>query len=263
MTRLPTISIVTPCYNAATFLERALQSVATQDYPNVEHVVVDAGSTDGTLEILEQWPSVRYVSEPDDGQSDAMNKGLAMATGDIVGWLNADDWYLPGAFTAVAGAAIANPEAAWFTGRCPIVDNEGNEIRKGVTAYKNTLLRAYSFPLYLTQNFISCPATFVRREAYAAVEPFRIDYRYSMDYDVFLQLARRGDPVIMHRDLAVFVMMEGTKSMSGFEEQFAEHHRQARDHGEGHPIAVATNGAMSHGITYTYRALRALRQRRS
>ncbi len=85
MTRLPTISIVTPCYNAAAFLERALQSVATQDYPNVEHVVVDAGSTDGTLEILERWPSVRYVSEPDDGQSDAMSKGLAMANGDILG----------------------------------------------------------------------------------------------------------------------------------------------------------------------------------
>ncbi len=261
MTRPPIISIVTPCYNAATFLERALQSVATQDYPNVEHVVVDAGSTDGTLEILERWPSVRYVSEPDEGQSDAMNKGLAMATGDIIGWLNADDWYLPGAFTAVAGAAIANPEVEWFTGRCPIVDNEGNEIRKGVTAYKNTLLRAYSFPLYLTQNFISCPATFVRREAYAEVAPFRIDYRYSMDYDVFLQLARRGDPVIIHDELAVFMMTEGTKSMSGFEHQFAEHHQQAREHGYGHPRAVLTNRMISQLIVATYRCMRRVRSR--
>ncbi len=187
---------------------------------------------------------------------------FATGAGGFIGWLNADDWYRPSAFTAVAGAAIANPEAEWFTGRCLIVDNESHEIRKGVTAYKNALLRAYSFPLYLTQNFVSCPATFVRREAYAAVEPFRIDYRYSMDYDVFLQVARRGGPMIIHRDLAVFVMMEGTKNMSGFEEQFAEHHRHARDHVDGHPIAVATNGAMSHAITYTYRAMGALRQRR-
>ena len=192
-----------------------------------------------------------------------MNKGIAMATGDVIGWLNADDWYLPGAFAAVAGAAIANPKAEWFTGRCPIVDNDANPIRRAVTSYKNSLLRAYSFPLYLTQNFISCPATFVRREAYEAVGPFRLDYRYSMDYDMFLRLARRGDPIIIDRDLAVFMMMEGTKSMSGFEAQFDEHCRQARDHGDGHPFAVAANAAMSRGITYSYRAMRAIRARRA
>ena len=261
LTALPSITIVTPCFNAVEFIERALDSVAAQDYPHIEHVVVDAGSTDGTVEILQARSNIRWISEPDEGQSDAMNKALAMATGDIVGWLNADDWYLPGSFAAIAGAAIANPEAEWFTGRCPIVDNDGTEIRKAVTHYKNALLRAYSFPLYLTQNFISCPATFVRRDAYAAVKPFRIDYRYSMDYDIFLQLARRGDPNIIHRDLAVFVMMEGTKSMSGFEEQFEEHHQQAREHGDGHPIAVGANAAMSTGITYAYRGMRAIRSR--
>lgn len=261
MRTTPTISIVTPCLNAATTLERALTSVATQDYAWVEHIVVDGGSTDGTVELLKQHPDIRWISEPDRGLSDAMNKGIAMATGDIVGWLNADDWYLPGAFAAIADAAVAEPAADWFTGRCPIVDGDGNEIRKPITAYKNMLLRAYSFPVYLTQNFISCPATFVRRDAYRAVGPFRLDYRYSMDYDVFLRLARRGRPVILHRDLAVFSMTEDTKSMTGFETQFEEHHRLAQEHGIGHPFAVKANAAMSAGIAATYRGMRWLRTR--
>jgi glycosyltransferase involved in cell wall biosynthesis len=262
LTELPSITIVTPCFNAAAFIERALDSVATQEYPQIEHVIVDAGSTDGTVEILQSRSDIRWISEPDEGQSDAMNKAVAMATGDIVGWLNADDWYLPGAFAAIAGAAIANPEAEWFTGRCPIVDNDGTEIRKAVTHYKNALLRAYSFPLYLTQNFISCPATFVRRDAYAAVKPFRIDYRYSMDYDIFLQLARRGDPVVLHQDLSVFTMTPNTKSMTGFEEQFREHHQQASEHGSDHPLAVKVNHAASSAITLTYRVMRNRRLQR-
>ena len=258
---LPTISIITPCFNAAAFLERALKSVADQNYPAIEHIVIDGGSTDGTVEILERWPNIRWVSEPDEGLSDAVNKGVAMATGDIIGWLNADDWYLPGALRAIAGAAIAQPEAEWFTGRCPIVDNEGDEIRKPVTAYKNLLLRLYSLPLYLTQNFISCPATFIRRDAWLAVGDLDLNYRYSMDYDLFLRLARRGDPVILDRDLAVFMMEEGTKSMSGFEDQFEEHHRQALEHGVDHPVATAVNGAMSTTIISIYRGMRYLRTR--
>jgi glycosyltransferase involved in cell wall biosynthesis len=258
----PTVSILTPCLNAASTLNRALESVSLQQHPNLEHIVVDGGSTDGTAELLEQHSHIRWISEPDQGLSDAMNKGLAMATGDIIGWLNADDRYLPGALEAVTQAASANPEAEWFTGRCPIVNSDGNEIRRPVTAYKNALLRAYSFPLYLTQNFISCPATFVRREAYGKVGPFRIDYHYSMDYDLFLRLARRGDPVILNQDLATFTMTADTKSMIGFEEQFREHHQQASEHGFDHPFAVKVNHVASSAITLTYRVMRNRRLQR-
>jgi glycosyltransferase involved in cell wall biosynthesis len=259
----PRFSIITPCLNAGETLERALRSVSTQGYADIEHIVVDGGSSDQTLSILEQWPSVRWISEPDRGLSDALNKGIAMSTGDIIGWLNADDWYLPGALELVANTSVAHPEVEWFTGRCPIVNESGEPMRRVVTAYKNVLLRFFSFPLYLSHNFVSCPATFVRREAYEAVEPFQLNYGYSMDYDVFLQLARRGNPVVIPRDLAVFVMMEGTKSMTGFEDQFEEHHQQAREHGDGHPIAVGANAAMSTCIAYAYRGMRAIRSRRA
>ena len=249
----PTISIVTPCLNAAATIGRTLDSVASQSYPGIEHIVVDGGSTDVTLEILAQFPGVKVISEPDEGLSDAVNKGIALATGELVGWLNADDWYLPGALAAVAEAAEANPGAEWFTGGCPIVDGKGNKIRGGVTAYKNFLLGRYSFPLYLSQNFISCPATFIRASALEAVGS------YSMDYDLFLRLARRGDPVILQRDLAVFAMAEGTKSMTGFDKQFSEHAEQARAHGQGHRFAVAANAVVSQMIIAAYRLLRLAR----
>jgi glycosyltransferase involved in cell wall biosynthesis len=262
MADLPTITVVTPSFNAAATIEETLRSVREQDYPHVEHVVVDGGSTDGTLEILASAEGVRFVSEPDRGLSHAMNKGVDIATGSLVGWLNADDIYLPGALRAVGEAFAAHPDAQWATGRCRIIDGDGHEIRKGATAYKNILLGHYSHALYLTQNFISTPATFARRDAYLRYR-FREDYAMSMDYDVFLQLAQGGDPIVLDRDLACFRMVEGTLSMSSFERQFAEHAEQARAHGAGHPMSVAVNQAMSRLIVLVYHGLRAMRSVRA
>jgi glycosyltransferase involved in cell wall biosynthesis len=256
----PTISIVTPCLNAAATIGRTVDSVASQGYPGIEHIVVDGGSTDGTLELLAQFPEVKVISEPDEGLSDAVNKGIALATGELVGWLNADDWYLPGALAAVGEAADANPRAEWFTGGCPILDGDGEEMRKGVSAYKSFLLRHYSLSLYLTQNFISCPATFMRADALEQVGPLSLKYRYSVDYDLFLRLARRGGPFVLDKNLAVFVMAPGTLSMTGFDTQFSEHAAQARAHGAGHPIAVATNVIVSRLIVLAYRLLRFARR---
>lgn len=256
-----TFTIVTPCLNAANTIGRTLQSVRDQGRRDVEHIVIDGGSVDGTQDVVAGFTEVTLVSEPDEGLSDAVNKGFRLASGELVGWLNADDWYLPGALDAVAAKARDHPEAEWFTGGCPIVDGSGAETRPLVTAYKKALLRHYSLPLYLTQNFVACPATFVRRVALEEVGPLSPDYRYSMDYDLFLRLARRGAPVVVDRDLAVFVMQEGTMSMSGFEEQFREHAAQSRAHGSGYPLAVATNALASRAIVLVYRLLRAIRSR--
>ena len=256
----PTISIVTAVLNRAGSIGRALASVREQDYPDVEHVVIDGGSTDGTIEILDRSEGIRWVSEPDDGLADAMNKGIAMATGDWIGWLNSDDYYLPGALKAVAEAVESHPDARWVTGTCRIIDAGDREMRTAITAYKNWLLRHYSFPLYLTQNFVSCPSTFVRKDAYEAVGPLDPRYRISMDYDVFLRIARRWDPVVLDRALAVFRMEQGTLSIDGFERQFAEHAEQARRHGAGYPLSVAANQLISRGIVLTYRLMRARRR---
>ena len=260
MADLPSITVVTPCLNAAGTIEEALESVRSQDYPRLEHLVIDGGSTDGTLEILERAEGVRFVSEPDGGRVEAVNKGIAMAGGDVVGWLNADDRYEPGALRAVGEAFAGSPEAPWVTGYCRIIDAEGQEIRKGVTAYKNAFLRRFSYGLYLTQNFVSDPATFVRRGVLREAGPLDDRYAISHDYDLWLRVARRGDPVVLPRYLSSFRMTEGTLSMEGFEQQFAEHAEVARRHGEGHRLAVAMNRVASRLIVLVYRAMRAARR---
>jgi glycosyltransferase involved in cell wall biosynthesis len=257
---LPTLSIVTPCLNAADTIEEALESVRTQDYPGVEHVVVDGGSGDGTVAILERAEGVRFVSEPDRGRADAVNKGVAMSSGEVVGWLNADDRYEPGALRTVGEAFAGTPGAMWATGFCRIVDGEGREIRPAVTRYKNFLLRRWSYPLYLTQNFVADPATFVRRAALEEAGPLDEGLAISHDYDLWLRVARRHDPLVIERTLSSFRMVEGTASMEGFERQFREHAEAARRHGDGHRLPVAANAAMSRLIVLVYRALRARRR---
>ena len=247
--------------NAAATLPETLESVRSQGYPRLEHIVVDGGSTDGTVELLQSAPDVRWISEPDSGRVDAANKGFRMATGDVVAWLNADDRYEPGALRAVGEALASNPAAAWATGYCRIVDGRGGEIRRAISAYKGFLLRRWSLGLYLTQNFVADPATFVRRIAVNAVGPLDPQYLASHDYDLWLRVGRKfGPPLVVPRPVACFRMAEGTLSMDGFENQFAEHSALAQRHGAGHPLAAAFNRAMSVVIVLVYKALR-LRRR--
>jgi glycosyltransferase involved in cell wall biosynthesis len=260
MSDLPGITIVTACLNSAATIQRTIDSVRAQEYAGpLEHIVVDGGSTDGTLDIVRR-AGLRHISEPDHGLSDALNKGTAMARHEVLGGLNADDVYLPGALNRVGEAFAAHPEAEWLTGRCLIVDEHGTEIRKRVTAYKDALLRRWSYGRHLTHNFVSAPSTFVRRDALVAVGGYDLRFRYSMDYDLWLRLGRRGAPVVLDEPLAAFTMMEGTLSMSGFERQFAEHARNGREHGRGYPLATAANVALSGAIVVAYRLMRLARR---
>jgi glycosyltransferase involved in cell wall biosynthesis len=254
-------SIVTPALNGAATIEQTLASVRNQRNVEVEHLVVDGGSTDGTLEILKAEQGVRWISEPDRGLSDAMNKGIRMARGDVIGWLNADDLYLPGALERVAEATGAGPHARWLTGRCIIIDGDGTEIRRAVTAYKSALISRYRFGLHLTHNFVCSPATFVRRAAFDEVGFFDERFRYSMDYDLWLRLGRLQPPIVLEDPpLAAFRMTENSLSMSGFERQFEEHAQNAREHGAGHPLSVGANEVLSRGIVIAYKAMRGLRR---
>lgn len=262
MAELPSISIVTPCLNAAATIEEALASVTAQGYPRLEHLVVDGGSTDGTVELLER-AGVRFISEPDRGRAHAVNKGVAMSTGEVIGWLNADDRYEPGALRVVGEAFASDPRIAWVTGYCRIIDGDGTEIRAPITAYKNFLLRHWSFPLYLTQNFVADPATFVRRAALEEAGPLDERYAISHDYDLWLRVGARHEPVVLERTLSSFRMTEGTASMAGFERQFREHAEVARLHGSGRRLPVAVNEAMSRLIVLVYRALRVARRLRA
>ena len=258
--KLPSITVVTPCLNAAGTIGETLESVRAQSYPDLEHLIMDGGSTDGTLEIVRSFDGVRLFSEPDSGRAEAANKGAARAVGDVVGWLNADDRYEPGALHLVGTALAERPHAPWATGYCRIIDSDGREIRKGVTRYKNWLLRHYSLSLYLTQNFISDPATFVRRAALEHVGSLDPGFPTAHDYDLWLRLARIGPPVVIEQYLSAFRMSEGTLSMEGFEGQFREHAEVARRNAGGRRAAPALNALLSKAIVAVYRGLRTSRR---
>lgn len=253
----PVLSVVMPCLNAVTTIGRSLDSIAAQRVPGVEVVVVDGGSSDGTVALLESRGSeVRWTSEPDRGLSDAYNKGAARAQGEVLGWLNADDSYLPGALALVTRAFLADPGLVWLTGPCTIVDGDGREVRRGITRYKAALLSRYSQALHLTQNFVSAPSTFFRRDAFESVGRMDTSLRYSMDYDLYLRLGRLSRPLVVDQPLAAFTMAEGTLSMTGFEQQFVEHHQVARRYRADAPAAVLLNQGLSTAIVTAYRGMR-------
>ena len=131
MTEFQRISIVTPSFNQATFLERTILSVLEQDYPNLEYIIVDGGSTDGSVDIIRKYSDklAWWVSEPDGGQTDAINKGLRRATGEWVGWQNSDDIYYPGTFQKLATTAAKSPEAELVIGDIFLIDEYDRQIR--------------------------------------------------------------------------------------------------------------------------------------
>jgi glycosyltransferase involved in cell wall biosynthesis len=165
------------------FVEDAIRSVQCQGYPNFEHIIVDACSSDNTLEILKRYPHVRWISEKDRGQSDGLNKGFRMATGDIVGWLNADEYYLPGAFRAVAHAHNANPQVDVFYGDGISVDIKGR-----VLGVKPSHSFDYAVLLYYG-CFIGTVATFFRRTIFEQELFIDVDYKVVMDFEYFVRLA--------------------------------------------------------------------------
>lgn len=212
----PKISIITPSYNQGHLIDHTIRSVLDQNYENLEYIVVDGGSTDNTVDVLKRYSArLRWISEKDRGQSDAINKGLRMSSGDIIAFLNSDDLYEPGALHTVANFFIQHSEVQWLTGYCRIIDVKGNEIRRSITAYKNFLLRHFSHPLLLVTNPISQPATFWRRQVVEEHGEFDINDQFVMDYEYWLRVGAHSPPAILPFYLASFRIHEASK-MSGF-----------------------------------------------
>ncbi len=182
----PSISVITPSFNSAEFLEDALLSVARQHASCVQHIVVDGASTDNTVTIMKRFPQVQWLSEPDKGQSDAINKGFIRATGDLMGWLNADDYYLPGGLEAIANAAEKHPEADVIHGDCVFVDSDGKIVRSKVEHDFDPAILMY-FGCYIPST-----STFVRRRVIDSGLLLNCDYRVCMDFEYFARLAHAG-----------------------------------------------------------------------
>ncbi|MGH6742280.1 MAG: glycosyltransferase family 2 protein, partial [Bradyrhizobium sp.] len=170
----------------AEFIEDAMASVRDQAGPTVEHIVIDGASTDQTVELVRRFRDVQLLSEPDRGQSDAINKGFRRATGDLMGWLNADDYYLPGALAAVAGAAEQHPEADILYGDCVFVDAGGKLLRSKVEHEFDREILMY-FGCYIPST-----ATFFRRRIIDSGLLLDCDYGVCMDFEYFARLAHAG-----------------------------------------------------------------------
>jgi glycosyltransferase involved in cell wall biosynthesis len=253
------ISIITPSFNGWPYVAQAAQSIQSQDGPfTLEWIVVDGGSTDGTVEFLEALPDprVRWLSEPDRGQSHAINKGLAMATGDVVAWLGTDDLYAPGAFAAVAEAFTRDPSAQWLVGRYEIIDAAGRSIRPAVVRYKERALRRYRYRALLRENFIPQPAVFWRRDFREKIGPLDESLHYTMDYDLWLRMGRAADPLFVDKVLAQFRLHPTSKTGQVNREQFDEQYRVAGRYFGGDRVSRWVHRFNVEKIVWAYRAMR-------
>lgn len=183
---MPLVSIVTPSYNQARFLEATIRSVLEQDYPNIEYLIVDGGSTDGSLEIIQRYADrlAWWVSEPDQGQTDAINKGFARARGEILAWLNSDDTYAPGAVSQAVAFLQSHPQVGMVYGDANLIDENSQVIGKfpaRQTDYRR-LKRGY---VHIPQQ-----ASFFRASLWKQVGPLDPTFYFAMDYDLWVRIAR-------------------------------------------------------------------------
>ena len=206
----PRLTIITPSFNQGAFIERTIRSVLDQGWANLEYFVVDGGSTDESVEVIRRYEDriSWWVSEKDDGQTDAINKGLARATGDYVAYINSDDYYRPGAFAAAVGALERSP-ALWVVGVTRFEDAEGRLISRWHPSLPNGRRHRW----LLDPWGVSQAATFWRGEAFKRFGPFRTDMHYVFDTEYGLRLAFAGElPELIEDELAVRVEHEDAKS---------------------------------------------------
>jgi glycosyltransferase involved in cell wall biosynthesis len=182
----PLVSIITPSYNQGRFLEETIQSVLAQDYPQLEYIIVDGGSTDDSVNIITRYASriSWWVSEKDQGQTDAINKGFARANGEIFAWLNSDDTYLPGAISQAVEFLLNRPEVAMVYGDANLVDEYGNVIGR-FPARQTSLKKMLRGSVHIPQQ-----ASFFWSKLWKQVGPLDPSFHFAMDYDLWVRLAR-------------------------------------------------------------------------
>ena len=206
----PLVSIVTPSFNQARYLESTIRSILDQDYPNIEYIIVDGGSTDGSVDIIRRYADrlAWWISEKDRGQTDAINKGFAHANGDILAWLNSDDTYEPGVVAEAVAFLRNRPEVGLVYGDANFIDENGNIIGRfpaAQTDYKR-LRRGY---VHIPQQ-----ASFWRADLWRKVGPLDPSFYFAMDYDLWVRLAAQAPVKYTSRLWANFRLHTEGKTMA-------------------------------------------------
>jgi glycosyltransferase involved in cell wall biosynthesis len=204
------LTVITPSYNQGAFLEQTIRSVLDQDWPELEYFVIDGGSTDDSVEVIRRYEDriAWWVSEADRGQTDALNKGLRRASGDVVAYINSDDYYLPGAF-ARAAAAFEETGASWVVGACRFDDPTGKETGVWHPRLPEGPRRSWIFDPWGVPQ----PSSFWRRELFERLGGFREDMHFSFDTEHALRLVLDGEmPAVIDDELAVRYLQPDAKS---------------------------------------------------
>jgi len=203
----PLVSIVTPSYNQGRFIEETIESVLSQDYPNIEYIVVDGASTDNTVEILKKYGDrIKWTSEPDSGQADAIAKGFASSKGEILAYLNSDDVYTAGAVSRVVDFFKQHPHAGMVYGKCSFIDEEGTPAGEYPTEeFDSKRLAVF--------NFISQPSAFFTKKAYTEAGGMDARLSYVMDYDLWIRLTRVAGAEYLPERLSLFRLHAGSKTV--------------------------------------------------
>lgn len=212
MKQLPKISIVTPSFNQGEFLEQTILSVLNQNYPNLEYIILDGGSTDNSVDIIRKYEDqiTFWESKPDNGQADAIYRGFTRASGDIIAWINSDDYYLAGALIAVGNYFTKYPSIEWLAGNATIVDSQGHELLKCYTTN-------ISFDhLYYCDVLFTQPSIFISRKAFFECGGFDKTLAFCMDYDLFLNLSLRSKPLQVPDFLSAFRYHTNAKTSTIF-----------------------------------------------
>jgi len=202
------ISIIIPTYNCGQYLKKAIESVLNQPYENKELIVIDGGSNDETIKILKSYgEKIKWLSEKDNGQADAINKGFKVATGEIIAWLNADDYYEPNVFEIIISKFIKDKEVVLVYGNCNSVSKD--KVKINIPPQKMTVRKMIN-----EGNFIYQPASFYRTQTMKNVDFIDDKLEYLMEYDLFIKLLKTGSSVYINKTLANFVIREDQKSNS-------------------------------------------------
>lgn len=223
-----------PSYNQVQFLEEAVRSVMDQANVDLELLVFDPGSTDGSRALLlqlkeEHGDRLRLFFEPDRGQSDAVNRGMAAARGELLGWLNSDDRLRPGALALVAGL-LANGRPAWLYGRAGMIGAHSENVTNLIVRYKNWRGASFSKVKLVTENFIPQMAVFWNRQMWEAAGGLDEAKDLDMDYDLWLRFASIADPVIVRQELADFRVHGEAKGSRKTGEQLDAAYETAKKH---------------------------------
>lgn len=207
----PLVSIVTPSFNKGQYIEETIISIRNQTYPHIQHIVTDGGSTDSTLDLLRKYSDrLTWISEPDKGQSDAINKGWRMAKGDILGWISADDTYMPWAVQTAVDFLDQNPEVGLVYGKCDFTDERGHKV--GEFPSRDFDLAAY----VRGPNIIPTPTVFFRADILSEVGYLDTSLHMSMDYDLHIKIGLRRRIAYIRKLLATYRLCTGSKTTTEY-----------------------------------------------